>query len=204
MYCVRPHYPRPIVSRRAAGEREAWLRSLSDIGVRVSQAGGKFHRTKVIHLVPHFVFVNRLGCDVELMQRVSLNPQLVHARGCPAPTFVLKAGEQKEFHWPDHVANRTVCLRRTGAEFAEWRWSGELDPSSLGDLSIMVRHKSDPARLWFVRAEIHVQGATVFVQFSQFDTASLHSLLPYRIQNHTVHQTMRIRQHIVSDEKLAQ
>lgn len=180
------------------GEREAWLRSLSDIGVRVTQASGKFHRTKIVHLVPHYVFINRLGCDVELMQRVSLNPQLVHARGCPAPTFVLKAGEQKEFHWTDHVANRTVCLRRMGSAFSEWRWSGELDPSSLGDLSIMVRHKSDPNRLWFMRAEIHVQGATVFVQFSEFDPTTLHSLMPYRIQNHTIHQTMRIRQHIVT------
>jgi hypothetical protein len=171
--------------------------SFAQIGVSVTQGSGKYRRTKLIHLTPHYVFLNSLSCDVELMQRVSANPTLVHSRKVLAPTFLLKAGEQKEFHWVDHVANRTVCLRRLGAAHADWRWSGELDPSCLGDSTIMVRHKSDTTRCWFVRCEIHVQNATVFVRFSEYETSTLHSLLPYRIQNQMIHQDIRIRQFIV-------
>jgi len=176
------------------GESEAWLRTLSDVSVSVTQAEGKYRRTKLVRLQPHYIFVNNLGCDLEFTQRISTNPSLVHSRKGSVPPFVLRAGGQQEFHWPDHAANRSIILRRAGSEFADWRWSGEIDPSSLGDLSIAVRHKSDPSRCWFFRCAIHVQNATVFVVFSEYDQAQLHALLPYSIQNRCPHQPIRVRQ----------
>jgi len=178
------------------GESEAWLRSLSDIGVEVVQASGKWRRTKLVRLSPHFLFTNDLPCDLELTQRISTNPSLVHKRKGTVPPAVIKAGATQEWHWPDYAANRTVIVRRAGAEFAEWRWSGELDPASLGELTIMVRHKSNMQRCWFLRCEVHVQHATVFVRFSEYNPASLHALLPYSIQNRCVHQPMRVRQYV--------
>jgi hypothetical protein len=185
-------------TKLAPTDVEATLRNLTDVGVKVEQAYGKYHRTKLVYLTPHFIFISKLDADLELMQRISNNPALVHARTAPAPTFLLKAGETKEFHWMDHVGNMAICFRRVGAAYQEWRWSGDLDPSAIGDMSVMVRHKSDPNRCWFVRAEIHVQQASVFVVFSEYDSKTLHSMLPYRIQNHCVHQNIRIRQYIVS------
>lgn len=175
---------------------EASLRNLSDIGIRIEHARGRWHRTKLIHLTPHFVLINRLGCELEFMQRCSNKPEVARTRSGPAPSYFLPAGETKELVWPDADGNRSLCFRRAGSEYVDWRWSGDIDPAAAGDVPMMVRHKSDPNRVWFARVEIQVRQATVFVHISQYEKKTMKLLLPYRIQNQTANQHIRVRQWI--------
>lgn len=191
------------VTTTILGEKQARLRPneqpirpLHDIGVSVTTASGRFRRTKCIYLTPHFLVINHLSCDVEFMQRVSGNPQLVHQRSGPAPTFTLPAASMREFHWPDSVANRTLCLRRAGASYKDWRWSGDLDPTAVSDTPIMVRHKSEPNKCWYARVQIHQQDATIVIQISEYKRNEIKTIMPYRVYNQCVHQTMRVRQYI--------
>jgi hypothetical protein len=72
----------------------------------------------------------------------------------------------------------------------------------VSDFSLNVRHR-DTGASWFAHVTVVEQDATLFTFINEYDSASPAALryqLPYRIENRTLNDSFRFRQHQTRDE----
>ena len=160
-----------------------------EIGVAIVNGSGKFHRTKLVTLQPHYIIVNQLECDIEVRQAKTYRD----IGGC-----IVSRKSQLSYHWPVSNADKVISYRRIGPHLQDqWQWSGMFDPAQVGDIYFTIRHKTNPNMLYYGSVSMRVNGASMYIVISQFQQKSsiLRNLMPYRITNKCINTTIRIRQY---------
>jgi hypothetical protein len=160
---------------------------INDIGFAVSTAPGRFYRTKLLTLTPHYFIVNNLKVPIDIKQ---------HKTTENSNFLSVAPGSQVSYTWPDANLSRLLLFRRSGPLFSDYSWCGAFDPNIVADTPMLVRHKSDNNLVWFCRVETRMQGSIVYVIIREYkqEIHALAALLPYKISNKCLHHTVRVRQ----------
>ncbi|XWS14258.1 hypothetical protein CRYUN_Cryun36dG0107400 [Craigia yunnanensis] len=131
-------------------------------------------RTKVIHLQPYMLFVNRVGFSLCLQQCDSQTVEWIHPTDPP-----------KSFGWQSSSKVELLKLRVDG-----YKWSTPFSVSSEGVLRVSLKNDTGSDQLFF---KVEVRSGTKSSRYEViFRPNSLSS--PYRIENRSIFLPLRCRQ----------
>ncbi|XP_073012998.1 uncharacterized protein [Typha latifolia] len=161
------------------------LESKEHIDVKAFASDGSYYRlsaqlkmasdrTKVVHFLPHTLFINRIARSIILSQCKSETEETLHPADYP-----------KLFKWQSSVRNELLKLRLDGYE-----WSMPFSIESDGVICVGLNSDTGDSRM-FIRVE--VSGGTKSSCYEVlFQLASCSS--PYRIENRSMFLPVRFRQ----------
>ncbi|GLD93570.1 hypothetical protein PINS_up002162 [Pythium insidiosum] len=180
-----------------SGELEAAdysIDRLYAIGFAITNAKGRYSRTKVIMLTPRFVVINTLDTAIEVSHSSArLVPGIDdQGRGMLSalnPALHLEAGGYADFHWSMQYA-RSKTIRCRLAEFG-WSWSGAVPLGESGEFVVRIRNDSTRA-IKMIRIVLKLDRPCVCVYIREEHSGAP----PYRIENYSL-ETFRVHQHRV-------
>jgi hypothetical protein len=176
-----------------------------EVVVDVQQGEGIYHRTKMVKFLPRFIVLNLLKTPIHIKQYGLAED--AH--------LTLSSTQQIIWHWPQHADkhHKWLSVRRTPqtgrskhrAQFSppeqvdEWHWSGFFSPDTPGDQNVVVRHRIDPSRVWYLHVEVRQRNGINFVMIHEHDPTDIVQLkvvLPYCISNRSHTEMIRVRQYL--------
>lgn len=118
--------------------------------------------TKVITISPRYVLINKTGNDIEIKREGAEAGEAV----------VIRKDQRQPLEWPTQDmsnTNRSIIVRPQSPDSnSSWSWSNGLDITAARDAHFLVR-SADRKESRFLRANIALDGATVFIVFEDVD-----------------------------------
>ncbi len=148
------------------------------LGLSIKVAEGGFHRTKVVTLVPRYIIVNQMGGPLQVNQALK-NAEPGQKKVVEGGSITVSSGGQSPWHWP--LASGPMLLRCRKDEFG-CEWSGQLDPSQIGEQNLRLRNKQGHA-VGLCRVDVDLQGPIIYLVFHKASP----SMAPYHIENSSVY-----------------
>jgi vacuolar protein sorting-associated protein 13A/C len=124
-------------------------RSEFHAGVSVADGEGKYKLTKVVTITPRFILKNKLNEDLLIREPGSYN------------VLAIKSGELSPLHFLRQVPEKQLCLCFPGVNN---QWSSPFNIADVGTIHVKLAKANQRQRL--IKAEIIMEGATLFVHFS--------------------------------------
>ncbi|EQB44694.1 hypothetical protein CGLO_16538 [Colletotrichum gloeosporioides Cg-14] len=131
------------------------------IGITTEAGEGKYKMTKVVTLAPRFVLENKLGEEINVRESSS------------SGFMTLKPGAHQPLHFMQKTAVKQLSLCHPGMNN---QWTSPFNISDIGTTHIKIAKAGQRQRL--IRAEILMEGATVFLHLSM-ETKNW----PYQMRN---------------------
>jgi vacuolar protein sorting-associated protein 13A/C len=119
------------------------------VGISIDSGQGKYKMTKIVTLAPRFVVQNRLGEEINLREPSSSHIMTLQERALHPLHFMQKSPVKQ------------LCICYPGVNT---QWTAPFNISDLGTTHIKIAKPGQRQRL--IRADILMEGATVFVNLS--------------------------------------
>lgn len=153
------------------------------IGIEIRQGKGRYRPTKIVTLSAHYQIHNKSSYKLQFAQRCFAST--VSDPGAEATYLTAVPNCYLPFHWPRLDKDQLLCLRIL--DVPQCLWSGGFKIDSNTSFHLNIRDQS--GRMYFLRIEIVLQGATFFIVLTDADTMPP----PIRIDNFskvpiTIHQ----------------
>ncbi|KAF9229286.1 vacuolar protein sorting-associated protein 13 [Gyrodon lividus] len=133
-------------------------------GLSWTEGLGKYKLTKVITISPRFLLKNELPCAIQFREY----------KGGPRGRAVLGPGERSPLQIMRTGEEKLLTIAHTGLNA---RWSAPINLQDIGSVHLRVPNASDDDRMDIVKADIKIDGSTIFVTFLDADE------WPYEIEN---------------------
>eukprot|EP00457_Paulinella_chromatophora_P000029 gb/GEZN01000029.1/.p1 GENE.gb/GEZN01000029.1/~~gb/GEZN01000029.1/.p1 ORF type:complete len:3687 (-),score=441.49 gb/GEZN01000029.1/:130-11190(-) len=165
------------------------------IGYQTELAGAVYPGTQIVTFAPKYILVNRLPVSLSVAQlEMDEKGTLTSPH---SPSLDIGSNSQVNYFWPLPASSKALVVRRKGAEFDDWLWSGAIFPDRVCQRELMIRHTSRPNQVWFCRIETLVRGPTLFTVITPHaepPSPELKNQLPFRIENRSVREQIQFCQ----------
>nr|XP_015839049.1 PREDICTED: vacuolar protein sorting-associated protein 13D isoform X1 [Tribolium castaneum] len=134
------------------------------VGVEVRPGRGKYRSVSIITISPRYQLYNQTSYKLIFTQSCFAR-NLTDSR---SQKTCLKAMPNSHipFHWPRLDKDQLLCV--SIQDIADCCWSGGLRIDEINSLHVNVRDSN--GRVYFIRLEVLLQGATFFIIFTDADT----------------------------------
>ncbi|KAF4525446.1 hypothetical protein B566_EDAN016234 [Ephemera danica] len=176
----RPEWCAPLLPRRDVQLRplrvctsDARSDHVYQIGISSKAGKGRYHRTTMIHFVPHFLLHNKSSFELQFAQ--SCLATTVADPGAQATFLRAVPGCCLPFHWPKLDRDQRLCVLLLDVVDCMWSGAFSINRSDLFHLNIRDRNGG----MNFILVEVSQKDASFMVTFS--DAATLPP--PVRVDN---------------------
>ncbi|XP_034247458.1 vacuolar protein sorting-associated protein 13D isoform X2 [Thrips palmi] len=145
------------------------------MGVEVKTGRGRYRRTNIVTLSPHYQLFNRSSYKLQFAQKYFATT--LSDPGAQATYLTAVPNCCLPFHWPRQEKEQLLCVRLLAVP--NCLWSGGFRINVTDSLHVNIRDRN--GRMYFLRLEIVLQGATYFVVFSDANTMPP----PIRVDNYS-------------------
>lgn len=145
------------------------------MGVEVKTGRGRYRHTNIVTLSPYYQLFNRSSYKLQFAQKYFATT--LSDPGAQATYLTAVPNCCLPFHWPRQEKEQLLCVRLVGVQ--NCLWSGGFRINVTDSLHINIRDHD--GRMYFLRLEIVLQGATYFVVFSDANTMPP----PIRVDNYS-------------------
>lgn len=145
------------------------------MGIEVKTGRGRYRHTNIVTLSPHYQLFNRSSYKLQFAQKYFATT--LSDPGAQATYLTAVPNCCLPFHWPRQEKEQLLCVRLVTV--ANCLWSGGFRINATDSLHVNIRDRD--GRMYFLRLEIVLQGATYFVVFTDANTMPP----PIRIDNYS-------------------
>ncbi|XP_063232383.1 intermembrane lipid transfer protein Vps13D [Bacillus rossius redtenbacheri] len=175
-FCQQFHLQKGVQVRRLrVSLRDSRPDVMYEVGVDVRPGRGRYRGTNIVTLSPKHQLHNRCSYQLQFAQRCFATT--LTDPGAQATFLTAVPGCCLAFHWPRIDKDQQLCLRLV--DVPGCLWSGGFVINANDSRHIIVRDGS--GRMYFLRVEIVLQGATYFIVFTDADSIPP----PIRIDNYS-------------------
>lgn len=153
------------------------------IGIEIRPGRGRYRMTKIVTLTAHYQIHNKSSYKLQIAQRNFIST--VSDPGAESTYLTAVPNCYLPFHWPRLDKDQLLCLRIVDVPNCLWSGGFRIDCNTSFHLNI----RDAAGRMYFLRVDIVLQGATYFIILTDADTMPP----PMRIDNFskvpiTIHQ----------------
>lgn len=143
------------------------------IGIEVRPGRGKYRATSIVTISPRYQLYNQSSFKLAMSQ--SCFAKSLFEYKSQRNFLKIMPNSHIPFHWPRLDKEQLLCVSID--DIPECCWSGGLKIDAINSLHINIRDCN--SRVYFLRLEVLLQGATFFIIFTDADTLPP----PLRIDN---------------------